>query len=435
MPNPAADFDSLCTTLESVLDGPGRGEIIDRVTRGGGLNVSLRRLRAAMAKHGFEGLPRDFARIVQRMDQRTRQDGFRVLHNWDPQKNRFTDDLVPALMIDFFERADPQHPDEGVSVAILLDYYFLHLLSLAAMRAWDTEDPGAALDRVTRLLGLLQGPDGSGHRFVADAETLMIYALSQFHPEEHAYDRVIERTRMLPRGNEVAFARVSAAVLGAHLRWGFRLMYDQDVSRMRADNVGDYPWLLYTVTVLLRAWAESGDEAEHAEERRGLASSLLLGLTADPWAFTGRPPPALEPFAELYDECRGLLQSHGARLLDELEELRPTKESYAPLSFYFNFPHNALVAILTLALLEGRPQPLSFNDLFEEGDEAAATVAAGDGDAPSMGPKEVLARALTAFSGRPERVGYRGALLVAYDPRSAIWTYNQTRRTLREAVG
>jgi len=432
MKNPVADFDTLCTALESVLDGEGRNDIIDRVTRGGGLKLSLRRLRASMSKHGFEGLPRDFERVVRRMDQRTRRDGFRVLHNWDPQTSRFTDDLVPALMIDFFERADPEDPDERVSVAILLDYYFVHLLSLAAMRAWDTDHPGAALDRVTGLLGLLQGPDGSGHRFVADAETLMIYALSQFHPEEHAYDRVIEKTRMLPRANEVAFARMSAAVLGAHLRWGFRLMYDQDVSHMRSDNVGDYPWLLYTVTVLLRAWAEPGDPlgeelgggAVRARDRRALAGSLLLGLTADPWAFTGRPPPALEPFPELYAECRGLLEVHGDRLLAEMEESRPSKEAWAPLSFYFNFPHNALVAVLTLALLEGRPQPLSFNELFQEGD-----------DEGSPGPKETLALALTEFSGRPERVGYRGALLVAYDPQSAIWTFNQTLKTLGESLG
>ena len=229
----------------------------------------------------------------------------------------------------------------------------------------------------------------------------------------------------LPQANEVAFARVSAAVLGAHLRWGFRLMYDQDVARMRSDNVGDYPWLLYTVITLLRAWLEAKDDPERANDRRALATSLLLGLSADPWAFTGRPPPALEPYAEMHSECCGLLASHSAQLLQELEEHRPSKESYAPLSLYFNFPHNALVAIVTLALLDSEPQALAFNELFESGDRA------GEGDSA----REKLARALTEFSGRPERVGYRGALLVAYDPQSAIWTYNMTLKTLREGLG
>jgi hypothetical protein len=443
MKDPTSDFDALCAALESVLEGPGRRQILDRVTRGSRMDVSLRRLRASMSKHGFEGLPRDFERTVRRMDQRTRRDGFRVLHSWDPQKNRFTDDLVPVLMIDFFRRADPEDPDERTSVAILLDYYFLHLLSLAAMRAWDTDDPGAALDRVTVLLTSLQGPDGSGHQFVADAETLMIYALSQFHPEEHAYDRVIEKTMMLPQANEVAFARVSAAVLGAHLRWGFRLMYEQDVARMRADNVGDYPWLLYTVITLLRAWTKVKDDPDRAEERRGLAGSLLLGLSADPWAFTGRPPPALGPHSAMHAECRGLLESHSRQLLEELEKHRPSKESYAPLSLYFNFPHNALVAVVTLALLDSEPQTLVFNDLFEGGGDGDGSGKADVEDppveasppAPTDAAREALARALTEFSGRPERVGYRGALLVAYDPQSAIWTYNMTMKTLREGLG
>ena len=36
------------------------------------------------------------------------------------------------------------------------------------MRAWDDDDPDAILERVTRLVVELQGPDGSGHHFVDD---------------------------------------------------------------------------------------------------------------------------------------------------------------------------------------------------------------------------------------------------------------------------
>ena len=433
MTSHGADVGALCDALEEVLEGATRSSIVETLGRGDRIDDALRRIRGAMSSHGFDGLPRDFPRTVRRLDQRTRQDGFRVLHAWNHTTHRFTDDVVPVLMIDFFERAGVEDPDIATTLSILLDYYFLHLLALAAMRAWDTEDPGATLDRITHLLRLLQGPDGSGHHFVADAETLMIYALSQFHPEEHAYDRVIERTAVLPEVHEVAFARVSAAVLGAHLRWGFWLMYERDVVRMREDNVGDYPWLLYSVLVLMRAWTGMRDDPERVEERKQVAGSLLLGLAADPWAFTGRPPAALQPYPDEYAEL-ALLEAHGEALLDELEAHRPTKDAYAPLSLHFNFPHNALVAVATLALLEGRPQPLTLNDLFEEeavgapGDEGEATPVSAES-------KEGLARTLMAFSrGSPDRLGYRGAMLVAYDPLSAMRTFSMTVKTIEKSL-
>ncbi len=420
MSDDAADVHELCKALASLLSDGSRRAIVDRVTRGGRLDDALKRLRASMTAHGFEGLPPDAARAIDRMDRRTRQDGFRVLHSWNHTTHRFTDDLVPVLMVDFFEREAPEDPDAPTSVSILLDYYLLHLLALAAMRAWDTDDPGATLDDVTRLLGLLQGPDGSGHHFVADAETLLIYALSQFHPEEQAYDRLIERVDTLPREHRIRFARVSAAVLGAHLRWGFWLMYERDIQRMRDDNVGDYPWLLWSLTTLLREWSDLPDTAERADDRDAIAGALLLGLAADPWALGGRPPAALEPLSELYDECRSLLEAHGARLLEELETHRPTKEAYAPLALLFNFPHNALVAGVTLALREGRPRAVALNDLFEAG------------DADTAESREEFARALMAFSrGSTDRLGYRGAMLVAYDPLTAIRTFSMTGKALR----
>jgi hypothetical protein len=419
-----ADVVALCDALEDFLVGPARARALDVIGRGDDLAEGLRRLRRVMSAHGLEGLPRDFERTVGRLDRRTRQDGFRVLHSWNHTTHRFTDEIVPVLMIDFFLRAASGEADARTTLSILLDYYVLHLLALAAMRAWDTDDPGATLDRVTSLVDALQSEDGSGHHFVANAETLLIYALSQFHPEEHAYDRVIDRVLLLPEAHQVAFARVSAAVLGAHLRWGFWLMYGRDVVRMRDDNVGDYPWLLNSVLTLTRAWAASVDRGEPVDTRAPVTGALLLGLAADPWAFTGRPPAALEPYGDAYAELRTLLESRGADLLDELEAHRPPKDGWAPLSLHFNFPHNALVAIVTLALLEGRPQPLPLDALFEEGEH--------EGSAES---KEELSRTLMAFSrGSPDRLGYRGAMLVAYDPLSAMRTFSMTVGTLRKSL-
>jgi hypothetical protein len=298
------------------------------------------------------------------------------------------------------------------------------------MRAWDTPDPGATLDRLTALVEALQGEHGSGHHFVSDAETLLIYALSQFHPDEHAYDRVIEKVATLSERHRVDFCRVSAAVLGAHLRWGFWLMYGRDVVRMRDDNVGDYPWLLYSVLTLLRAWADrlevdDADGRAASEARARILESLLLGLAADPWAFTGRPPPALADYASEYEELRALLDAHGARLLEDLEPLRPQRDVYAPLSLHFNFPHNTVVAVVTLALLESRPQALPLNALFEP------HVDTGPGEETQEG----LARALMAFSrGSPDRLGYRGAMLVAYDPLSAMRSFSMTTDTIRKSL-
>ena len=120
------------------------------------------------------------------------------------------------------------------------------------------------------------GVDGSGHRFVADAETLLIYA-SQFHPEERAYDRIIEKVDRLEGDHPVLFAHASVAVLSAHLRWGFWLMYDRDPIKMRRDNTGDYPWLLNSVLTLAREFSSSVSKGESVEERAAITQSLLQG--------------------------------------------------------------------------------------------------------------------------------------------------------------
>lgn len=383
-----------------------------------------------MAKHAVDGDRSRLPGLVRRLDARTRDDGFRVLHSWDHKSHTFTRDLVPVLLVDYFEREEVADADDRVTLGILLDYYFLHLLSLAAMRAWDAPDPDAHLESVTALIVSLQGEAGSGHAFVRDAETLVIYALSQFHPEEQAYDRMIERVGELSSARQHTFARVSAAVLSAHLRWGFWVMYERDVGRMRADNVGDYPWLLRTMHTLLGAYAEergSGDGGHDAT-----CSALLLALAADPWVLRRRCPTVLDGYADLHAEARGLLEAHGETLLDDLERFRPGRDLWAPLSLLFNFPHNALVAIVTLALIDSRPQPLPINALFEEAPDAG-TAARTEGE--SAADREVLARRLMEFSGAsPDRLGYRGARLIAYDPLSAMRSFSMTLDTLKKSL-
>lgn len=443
----AADYGAFLDHLEGLLTGPARAEI--RSSLGAGdLPTRLKRLRRAMNEHTLEGTPPGMAKVVRRLDVRTRKDGFHCLNSWDHQTHRFTEDITPVLLLDFFVRTKVQDPDADFTVALLVDYYFLHLLALAAMRVWDSDDPGAAMGRVTRLLEKLQGEAGSGHNFLSRAESLLIYAISQFHPEEQAYGRVIDRVSTLPPQHRTDFAISSAAVLGAHLRWGFWLMYERDVVRMRRDNEGDYPWLLWTAETLLEAWRERfGDtagtaasaEVEAAEgadadsgaadrgdgERDRLLIGLLQVLAPDPWLLTGSVPASLPDLADRHSAVRDALKELGPALLAKLEAHRPTKERYSPLSLHFNFPHNALVAAVTLSLMESTPAPLPLDVLFE-------APAAEDGGVA----QEHFARVLMAFSGGSlDRLGHRGAMLIAYDPLSGMRSYSMMTRTLSKAFG
>lgn len=428
----ASDVAELIDELDRLLSSDDRALILAGVTADGSPVDWIGRLRSQFARHRLRrgDAVSDVRGVVSRLDARTWADGFKVLHAWNHQTHEFTTEIVPVLMIDFLERVEAPallgDAEAGrTTAAILLDYYLLHLLTLCAMRAWDTPEPTVALDRLTRLVEHLQGPNGSGHHFVADAETLLIYALSQFHPEEQAYDRIIARVRLLEWDRQVSFARVSAAVLSAHLRWGFWLMYERDPVKMRRDNVGDYPWLLNSVRTLARAFVSSLESGESTEERASITQALLQGLAADPYAFTGRPPAALSDFEEDYEELVDILRSHLNAILEEFEAQKPDKARYAPLALHFNFPHNTLVAIVTLALLEARPQPLTLNDLFVPQFDTGVDES-----------QEHLARTLMAFSrGSPDRLGYRGAMLVAYDPLSGLRSFTMTRDTLRKGLG
>ena len=63
-------------------------------------------------------------------------------------------------------------------------------------------------------------------------------------------------------------------------------------------------------------------------------------------------------YVEEYAELEDVLRKHIGHLLEEFEIQKPDKNTYAPLALHFNFPHNVVVATVTLALLEGSPQPL-----------------------------------------------------------------------------
>ena len=395
--------------------------------------------RGRLAPLVLDGFVRDF-------DLRTREDGFHVLHSWNHVEHQFTRENTPVLMLDRFTDEWPAGQATPRVQTLLLDHYFFYVLGLMAMRAWDEGDPNENLDRVTGLLRHLQGPAGSGHQFVERAETLLLMAISHFHPDETAYPRLLERIRTLDRAHRVHFALAEAAILGSHLRWGFAVLYRRDLGRMRGDNVGDYPWLLFSLATLMEEYVrlrdEDGGESDaadrRAERRTHVLESIIDGLTPDPWAFVDAPPESLRPYAQEHAGFREAFAEYRDDLFEEFERLRPTREAYSPLSFHCNFPHNAIMAKVAIQLADEHAPNLPMDAMYTRGGkwQASESGPASESSPPSTSNHpEGLARALMAYSGeRPERLGRRGARLIIYDPNVGLRYYRMALQSMRKAI-
>lgn len=318
-------------------------------------------------------------KVVADNDQRSRREGLHLLHAWDFQAHVFSKDPAPALLVDRCARLQ-RKADTRTAIAVLLDVYVYTLLSLLAARSWDEGDAGSNLDRVTLLIHLAR-QEGSGLAYVDDAETLLFLAASYFHPDEGSYDTLLERVRKLPMRQQLRVAASSGAMLSAHLRWGFRYMYERDIQRMRDDNAADYPWLRFAVDTLAQG---SDDEA------------LLLAVAADPWDAAGR----LELPAQA----------------DRARKREPKRGEYSPLSLLFNFPSNAMVALVASTLEDGRFYP-SLNALFTR-------------DSANAGA-ELAERLMKYSASDPARLGAGGVPLVVYDAGEGARAYNSVLRELR----
>jgi hypothetical protein len=216
---------------------------------------------------------------------------------------------------------------------------------------------------VTRLLGRLQGPSGSGQAFVHGAFGLIILATSHFEPDITAYDRLLAKVRRLNQEHRLGLAVTHAAILGCHLRFGLEVTCAGSVRALRDDNVPDYPWLGDAVATLLEAYDGAVSRNDEAERAR-ISEALLLGLMPDPDALLGAAPPeSLRPFGERLARLRELYVSHRADLLRDFESHRPNPASYSPFSFTFNFPHNLVKGVVVDAAFRGAPWPLSLDDL------------------------------------------------------------------------
>src|SRR5262249_25905781 len=159
------------------------------------------RLRDCLRSNGFNvaGRHLSFDWFVGPYDRATRREGFHVLNDWDGKSDRVNEDSIPVDVLNYLVSLRGDDAADPLSIAGLIDYYFVHILALLALRIWDEGDADENLRRVDALLAALQGPRGSGQPFAADAATLLLLATSHLELREEGYARLLERVRTLDR--------------------------------------------------------------------------------------------------------------------------------------------------------------------------------------------------------------------------------------------
>jgi hypothetical protein len=421
-----ATFDTVCGQLEAALNGDIRTRIVADASPAGDLAAALGRLRGSMRAHVWKpgSSVIDLARAIRKYDRRTRGDGFHVLHDWDGIADKVNPETIPVDVLDYLVRERGEAPVEPIVLGILLDYYFMHLLALVALRIWDEGDADRNLDRVDGLLAALQGPNGSGQRFADDAETLILIATSHFELAEWGYAKLLERARRLSREHCVRMALGHAPSMGSHLRFGFEATYGRDTLKTRDDNMADYPWLCFALSTLMREYVRMRSDGVDQQGRRTLVEALLNGLTPDARAFVGtRPPASLSEVEAERSEFRDLFHSHRDELLHEFQAVRPSEEQYSPLSFFFNFSHNVVKGAVVDALFRAEPWRVTLNDLLNG--EAR--------DEPARGSRADLATTLMGYARRnPNRIRGRLMPVIVYDPNAGQQAYSIAIAKLRE---
>ena len=416
-------FAAACEILEQALAGDARARMLEAFDIEGDFPRACTRLRNAMRGGVFptEGAPVKLQPIVQGLDARARRGGLHVLETWDYREHRFTGEINPVLMLD--RSALPRTPvDERRAVfAVLLDYYFVSVLGLVVVHAWDGGDLSRNLDRAGALLHALQERGGSGCRFVGDVETLLLASVSNYHPEESAYDGLAESLDALEGDHRTRMGMACAAVVGGHLRWGLQHMYGRDVGRMREDNVVDYPLVVFGLSTLMRRYDSLASDPDAGAERARVAEGVLNGLSADPRFALDRTPDWLRVFRAEHSEAREAILAHRDALLGDFAGLQPAAEQFSPLGFDCNFLSNAIVAVVATAVATPGDRP-PLNALFTKAPDAP-----WDGAASLRHAHELAAYA------RATRLSSDRVPLVVYDPRAAANAYNKTISLLRES--
>ena len=421
----AVSFNDACALLEQALAAETRREILAGVSNAKDFTQALRRLRGGMRAHAWKagGRKIDLAEVVGTFDRRTRHDGFHVLHDWDGKADHVNDDIIPVDVLDYLIARRGADAPDAAALAILLDYYFFHLLSLFSLRIWDDGDPDANLDRLDAMVGELQGPGGSGQRFVDAAATLILIATSHFEIVERGYATLLARVRALNPAHRTRIALAHTVSMGSHLRFGFEASYGRDTVVMRDDNVADYPWLCFALLTLMQEYArlEAGRAGE--DDTAPVVEGILNGLSADARAFIGQPPASLSGSEADRGAFRALFLQHRDALADAFQRYKPSPEQYSPLALFFNFSHNVLKGIVVDALLRGRAWPLTFDDMLTTLSREAAE--------PAL--KQELAVTLMGYArANPDTIRGRPMPVIVYDPATGRDAFAVTMRKIRE---
>ena len=422
---PAVSFELACALLDAAVTGGARREILAGVSDSRDFAHALRRLRGGMRAHAWKagGRKIELDQVVGTFDRRTRQDGFHVLHDWNGKADHVNDDIIPVDVLDYLIARRGSEPPDTTALAILLDYYFLHLLALCSLRIWDEGDADANLERLDALLVELQGPHGSGQRFVDDAGTLILIATSHFEIVERGYGALLTRVRALNREHRVRIALAHTVSMGSHLRFGFEATYGRDTVVMRDDNVADYPWLCFALMTVAQEYAQLQSEGADDNDKAPMVEGILNGLSADARAFIGQPPTSLSGSETDRSEFRRLFLQHRDALLDAFQHYRPSPESYSPLAFFFNFSHNVLKGMIVDALLRGRAWPLVFDDML--------TALSRNGEEPAL--KQQLAMTLMGYArANPDTIRGRPMPVIVYDPATGRDAFAVTMRKILE---
>ncbi len=370
------------------------------------------------------GVQIDLSRAIRARDRQTRDEGFHALHDWDGVADHVNPDTIPVDVLTYLIDQRGRDPFDPVVPLVLVDYYFMHLLSLLTLRVWDEGDADANLERVDGLLHLLQGPDGSGQRFCADAETLLLIATAHYEREERGYHVLLERARTLNAAHRVGIALGHGAAMGCHLRFGFEATYARDTTLMRDDNVADYPWLCFALATLMDEYHRIRTGEGAVAGRAAVVESILNGLSADARAFVGAGPTSLLAHEVERARFRERFLHYQDDLIAEFQPFQPAPDAYSPLSFFFNFSHNVVKGQVVDSLLWSTPWHVSLNDLF-----TGAPI-----DEPEDRSRTALATTLMAYARtNPHRI--RGTLMpvIVYDPETGYRAFRLTLRRLSEA--
>ena len=254
-----------------MLDGSFRRDVIASVSKDADFRTALLRLRDRMRAHVWNAGPHtvNLSAIVRDCDARTREDGFHVLHDWDGKADAVSPDIIPVDVLHYVLELRGGGPIDLGSLAILLDYYFFHLLCLLSLRIWDDGDPDAQSRSARR-------PAASCCRArtaaVSDSWTMAKPDSDRDLAFRGRRDRIREtagESATLNPVHQTAIALGHAASMGSHLRFGFEATYGRDTLVMRDDNVADYPWLCFALDVSMREFARLRDAGGTRRQRCG----------------------------------------------------------------------------------------------------------------------------------------------------------------------